>query len=327
MTSSRFGYFWNKELSLRNTGALCPESPARYDILAPNRVFTDGIKYQHCDFTAFNPRILNSAHDAEYIQHVRDAYKNNIRYLDARDTVVTEDIFDKAVLSASAGCHAVDKVMQGELMTAFCVVRPPGHHANRIRGMGFCVFNNVAVAAKYTQDNYDIERVMIVDWDVHPGNGTQEILYEDPSVLTISLHQADLFQGTGEESLTGRGEGEGFNQNVAFPGNIKPDEYIKRFEEVIGQSAQKYKPELLLISAGFDAHKNDHVSQIALSDEDFAKMTDIILNVTQAFTKGRTVSVLEGGYNIGSLLSGVRAHCGVLSQFAETQSKKGNSYV
>lgn len=302
-------------MSQRNTGVLCPESSARYEILSPRRVFETRTAFNHYPFDAFNPRILKEVHDARYVQYVKEAYRNNVRFLDARDTVVTEDIFDQALLSASAGCHALDRIMKGEMTAAFCAVRPPGHHANRVRALGFCVFNNVAVVAKYAQSAYDVKKVLIVDWDVHPGNGTQEIFYEDPTVFTLSFHQRDLFPETGREDLAGRGPGEGFNRNVAFPGDVGRGQYISKFEEVVKDVARRFKPELLLIAAGFDAHKNDHVSALELTDEDFSRMTKIILDNTLSYTKGRTISLLEGGYTIGALRLSVAAHCKILSEY------------
>ena len=180
------GYFWNEKLSQRQTGPLCPESSERNSVLSP-RLFS-GLqdKIQLCEFASRDAGLLSLVHDPEYIKKVQTAYAGGLRYLDSGDTRVTPDLFEQALLSASAGCEALDQIMANKINSGFCAIRPPGHHANRYRAMGFCVFNNLAIAARYAQSKFGIRSVLIVDWDVHPGNGTQEIFWEDATVFTLS---------------------------------------------------------------------------------------------------------------------------------------------
>jgi acetoin utilization deacetylase AcuC-like enzyme len=231
--------------------------------------------------------------------------------------MVTPDLFSQALLSASAGCEAVDRIMGGELAAAFCAVRPPGHHANRFRALGFCVFNNVAVAAEYAREHYGVKSVLIVDWDAHPGNGTQEIFFEDPAVFTLSIHQADLFEEAGGRELVGRGPGEGFNRNEPVRAGIPADEYMDIFAGAVREVAAAFRPELLLISAGFDAHQSDPSSSLPLDHNHFAAMTDILLRAAGPFTGGRVLSILEGGYNLHALRLCAAAH---LKAMAEHQA-------
>ena len=251
---------------------------------------------------------MASSHDARYIACVRDAHSMNRRYLDSGDTAATPDVFDQALLAASAGCQAIDDICNGTIRRAFCAVRPPGHHANSIRAMGFCVFNNVAVAARYAQNRMNIERVLIIDWDIHPGNGTQEIFWEDPTVFTLSFHQEGLFQESGRPDLRGAGAGQGCNRNIPIPAGTEASAYLHMFEAVVEQIARQFEPELVLISAGFDAHRSDPASQLLLEERHFAKMTEVVVRQTIGFTGDRLVSLLEGGYNPPVLTSCVAAH-------------------
>ena len=311
-----FGYFWTRELAQRNPGVIYPEAPGRCLILDPASLFSGAGTVRAFDIEARGARILGAVHDADYIQFVRSAHEQNYRFLDHGDTPVTADVFPQALLAASAGPVALDQLLRGELFTAFCAVRPPGHHANARRGMGFCVFNNVAVAARYAQERYGVGNVLIVDWDVHPGNGTQEIFWEDPSVFVTSFQQSDLFPESGTPSLQGEGAGLGFNRNVTFAPGTGPDEYIETFERVVTEVARSFRPDLLIISAGFDAHERDTIGRLNLRDEDFATLTRIAFEATKASTRGRTLSMLEGGYNLTALRDGVKHHCLALRDLA-----------
>ncbi len=203
---------------------------------------------------------------------------------------------------------AVDEVMTGKLDRAFCAVRPPGHHAGTSTAMGFCLFNNVAIGARYAQRAYGVKRAAIVDWDVHHGNGTQQIFYEDNSILYVSLHQFPYYPGTGSTGERGAGPGEGFTLNCPMGAGSVEKDYLDAFQTHICPALNSFRPELLFISAGFDAHKDDPLAGINLTDDSFARMSDLVLDVTRESCEGRVVSVLEGGYNVQALARSVTAH-------------------
>lgn len=312
--ATEVGYFWEQTLGQRKVAYTCPEKPERLDVLRPERVIgMDGAAARHIKFTARDAGILNGVHEADYIAKVQNASADNLRYLDAGDTLVTPDIFPQALLAASAGVEAVERIMRGDLMRAFCAVRPPGHHANRMRAMGFCIFNNAAIAAEHARKRHGVKRILIVDWDVHPGNGTQEIFWDDPEVFTLSFHQENLMEEAGRRELTGRGAGAGFNRNEPMPPGVAPENYLAKFQGAVREVAQAFRPELLLISAGFDAHQSDPASNMKLQAEHFAAMTESVLDATHAHTGGRTLSLLEGGYNLNALRNCVAAHLKALA--------------
>jgi acetoin utilization deacetylase AcuC-like enzyme len=204
---------------------------------------------------------------------------------------------------------AVDQVMAQEARNAFCVVRPPGHHATPKRGMGFCVFNNIAIAARYAQKRYDVGRVLIVDWDVHHGNGTQDAFYNDDSVFFFSTHQHPWYPGTGRRDETGAGRGLGTNLNRPFAYGAGRREILGAFESELVEAARRFKPELLLVSAGFDSRHNDPLGGFLLTDQDFGDLTDVMLTLADELAEGRLISLLEGGYNLEGLARAATAHC------------------
>ena len=301
------GYFWNRELAGHDPGYRCLEKPIRCQVLDPGNIRGDsgGV---HRSFLARESDLPALVHHPDHIAAVREAHQQGRRSLDAGDTVVTADVFDQALLAASAGCDAADQVLRGDLSAAFCAIRPPGHHANRVRSFGFCIFNNAAIAAVYAQTTHGVGRILIVDWDVHPGNGAQEIFWEDPSVFTLSFHQDDLFPESGRADLVGEGAGQGTNRNVPMRRFIDPEEYRNLFDRTVGEVAAAFRPELLIIAAGFDAHRQDAAAQFLLQADDFAALTRIVLDATRPFTGGRTLSFLEGGYDPGALRESVAAH-------------------
>ena len=226
--------------------------------------------------------------------------------LDSGDTHASEHSFEVAMLAAGGVITALDAVMGGSLESAFCVVRPPGHHAERDEPMGFCLLNNVAIGARFAQEHLAISRVAILDWDVHHGNGTQHIFEEDPTVFYISLHQYPFYPGTGSRSETGRGSGKGFTLNIPLAAGSGDREYTEAFDREILPALDRFKPELLLISAGFDAHRDDPLGGMELTEASFAKMTESVRDVAPI------VSVLEGGYDLAALARSVDAHLGAL---------------
>lgn len=210
--------------------------------------------------------------------------------------------------AVGASLKAVDAVVSGTVANAFCALRPPGHHATADRGMGFCIFNNAALAARYAQRVHGLERVVIIDWDVHHGNGTQDIFYEDPGVFYFSTHQHPWYPGSGLGHETGRGAGEGYTLNVPLPSGAGMEEIGGAFMELFRKKMNLFRPDLVIISAGFDSREGDPLGQFTLSDADFAELTRILLDLAHETAGGRLVSLLEGGYNLTGLASAVTSH-------------------
>jgi acetoin utilization deacetylase AcuC-like enzyme len=203
-------------------------------------------------------------------------------------------------------------VVKGEAKTAFCLIRPPGHHANAVKGMGFCVLNNVALAARFARRRLGIERVLIVDWDVHHGNGTQDIFYEDGSVFVFNTHQSPWYPGTGAAHETGAGAGKGTTLNCPFPAGSGRTEILGAFETKLVPAMEKFRPQLVMISAGFDSREGDPLGNFLLTDKDFADLTKIVRGIAAKTADGRVVSMLEGGYNLVGLASAATAHVAAL---------------
>jgi len=228
------------------------------------------------------------------------------------DTLVSPDSVDVASLAAGAACDAVERVVRGEDRRALCLVRPPGHHALPGGAMGFCLLGNVAIAARVALDELGLDRVLVVDWDVHHGNGTQAMFYEDPRVGFLSIHRWPFYPGSGAEDETGAGDGLGFTRNLPVTMGTSRDRALSWFARELESFADKLRPQLVLVSAGFDAHRTDPVGSLGWETEDFASLTQTVLDVAEAHAGGRLVSVLEGGYNPPVLADCVAAHLGEL---------------
>lgn len=257
--------------------------------------------------------LVQAAHTKELFKRAENAFANGLDRLDA-DTTISMKSFDAALFAAGGAIAGVDAVMQGGARNAFAAVRPPGHHATAEHTMGFCIFNNVAVAARYAQNNYkEIDRVAIIDWDVHHGNGTQGIFYTDPTVFFFSMHQYPWYPGTGTRGETGHGRGLGTTLNVPVKAFTKAKDQTAAFEAAIGEMAAKMKPDMIFISAGFDAHMTDPLGQLQLEDPDFAALTKTVMQWADDACGGRVVSCLEGGYNLETLGETVRTHVTALS--------------
>ena len=234
--------------------------------------------------------------------------------MDSPDTPISEDSYDAALAAAGGVLAAVDAVMEGRIRNAFCAVRPPGHHSLPNQAMGFCLFNNVAIAARYLQKKHGVAKVLIVDWDVHHGNGTQEVFYDDPTVLYFSVHRYPFYPMTGSKAERGAGDGLGFIINVPLPAGTGDAEYRKAFREILMPKAMDFDPDFVLVSAGFDAHEDDPLGGMEVSSEGFAEMSRLVKQIADRCCEGRLVSVLEGGYDLEGLADSVEAHLRVLMQ-------------
>jgi acetoin utilization deacetylase AcuC-like enzyme len=252
---------------------------------------------------------LAFAHEAAYVDFIKTSVPaEGFARLDA-DTTLSPRSFVAAIHAAGAACLAVDEVIAGSVANAFCAVRPPGHHAEAERAMGFCLFNNAVIAARHAQRVHGVGRVAIVDWDVHHGNGTQAIVWNDPSIFYASTHQMPLYPGTGDASERGTGN----ILNVPLSPGAGSDEFEVAFDDLIVPALHDFAPDLIVISAGFDAHWRDPLASINLREEDFGWATGVLMEVAARHCRGRIVSTLEGGYDLDGLGASVAAHVETLS--------------
>ena len=274
------------------TGRPHPERPERFDavmeVLPSDRM-------QHLAARTATEDELLLCHTPGYLRTAQHDIEAGHLYLSTGDTEIDARSWDAAVRAAGGALNAVDAVVGAHARNAFCVVRPPGHHANANRGMGFCVLNNVALAARYAQRRYGLDRVLIVDWDVHHGNGTQDIFYSDSSVFFFSSHQWPLYPGTGRHDETGECAGKGSTMNFPFPAGSGRAEILGAVENALMPAADRFRPDLVLISAGFDSRTGDLLGNFTLTDQDFTDLTVRVMEIADKHAGGRVVSILEGG--------------------------------
>ncbi len=311
------GFIYDPVFLKHEPGYGHPESPERLEAIM--RCLPDAPVWPHLvrvPAAAADEAALASVHAPEHVETIRRRIAAGDDLLDQGDTRVCRDSWAAALAAAGGAMAAVDAVLDPAtgLDAAFCALRPPGHHAESRRAMGFCLFNNIAVAARYAQAKKGVGRIAILDWDVHHGNGTQEIFYKDPSVLYISLHQYPWYPGTGAMDETGTGAGEGFTLNCPMPAGSGEGEYLAAFRELILPALENFRPQLLLISAGFDAHRDDPLSHIFLEDRSFLSMTRMAGEIAAHHAAGKIVSMLEGGYNLEALARCVALHCAALAE-------------
>ena len=309
----RTGLVARAECKHHDPGMDHPEQPARFDAVI-DRLSETGLSQDMAPLAtrrASREEIL-LCHVEPYFDVVQQDVTFGAPTLRTGDTDISPASLDVALYTVGGVLNAVDAVMEKEVRNAFCVVRPPGHHACPARGMGFCIFNNIAIAARYAQDRHGISRVLVADWDVHHGNGTQDTFYEDGSVFFFGTHQHPWYPGTGAASERGYGDGEGATRNCPFPAGAGRGEIVGAFSDVLTEAADAFRPELVLVSAGFDSRRGDPLGGFELMDDDFAELTRICLDIARRHAGGRLVSVLEGGYNLLGLAAAAAAHAGEL---------------
>jgi len=264
---------------------------------------------------------VTTVHSSGYIERVKKDAENGAGYMDSLDVSISPKSYKAALFAVGGVLAAIDAVMEKKVKNAFCAIRPPGHHALKDRAMGFCIFNNVAVGTRYIQRKYNLSKILIVDWDVHHGNGTAATFYDDPNVLYFSVHQYPFYPGTGSESEKGSGKGLNYNINVPLPAGSDDADYLKVFEEKLKPAAISFRPDFVLISAGFDAHKDDSLGGMQVTEQGFAQLTEIIKEIAQNCCEGRLVSVLEGGYSLEGLAASVEAHIRVLMRLVSAEDR------
>ena len=304
--SRKTGIVKDKRYLQHSAGFAHPESPAR---LAAVYEMIDN-PAMSWKFTEIKPREATHAeiatiHSPSYIDLIAGTAGKDHVMLDP-DTATSPETYEIAKLAVGGVCNAIDSVVSGEVDNAFALVRPPGHHAERSAAAGFCIFNNVAIGAMHAILKHDMGKVLIVDWDLHHGNGTQHIFYDDPRVLYFSTHQYPYYPGTGGINEIGRGKGEGYTVNVPLHGGAGDDEYVKIFRQILGPVAMEYNPDLIILSAGFDIYFQDPLGGMRVTAEGFAALMRILMNIADFCCHGRLVAVLEGGYHVQGLTKSVK---------------------
>ncbi len=308
-------YVSHPDYELHVQGPMHPERPERVTAINSHLETTDLWSRLHPVTPEPAPiETIESVHDPAYVEALAETCERSGGGLlvDGRETGIVPKSFNVARLAVGAATASVDSVMNGNASRAFSAVRPPGHHAVRGGAMGFCLFNNVAIGARYAQRQYGIERIAIVDWDFHHGNGTQEAFWRDPDVLFCSAHYSPAapmaYPGTGYWHERGEGKGEGLTVNLPLPPHTSGPEYVRAFDEALVPAIESFQPEMIFISAGFDAHRDDPLSRMFLDEADFGKLTERVDVLADRFADGRVVSVLEGGYNAAATARSVEHH-------------------
>lgn len=297
----RTGFVYDDRYLLHTTGGHHPESPERLQAIVQGLTDSGLLeKLIPIQPEMADQRWIEAVHHVRYIMRFDDACVMGMPDLDHQENAICRDSYEAALLAAGGVITAIDEMMEGRIDNAFCAVRPPGHHAETDKAMGFCFFNNVAIGARYLQKKWGIERVGIIDFDVHHGNGTQHIFENDPTVYYYSIHEHPSFAypGTGRDFEKGTGQGDGFTLNSPVLPGRGDEEYRKKIMQDLVPAFKKFEPEAILLSAGFDAHASDMMSGVNLSTEGYDFISEVIMNIVNRFTDGKVISVLEGGYHL-----------------------------
>lgn len=295
------------------TGSGFPESPERLDAIIDHLESTGLLN--ELDVVEPNRKdksFCKLVHDDEYITRVRQACELGAPIVDTGDNPISKNSYDTALLAVGGITEAVDRVFTGSANNAMALLRPPGHHAEKGMAMGFCLFNNVAIAARYAQQNYEVEKVVIIDFDVHHGNGTQHIFEADPTVMYVSLHQYPFYPGSGSADEIGSGDAKGTTVNYPLNLGVGDNEFIDIFDNSLSDKVLKYNPDLIIISAGFDAHVNDPIGGLRVTTEGYHNISKTITKIAGEVCDGKIISALEGGYNLKALAESVETHLKVL---------------
>ena len=306
--------FYDPAVLRHEPGSDHPESPKRLtSVMDAVRTLEGRNRVSVATPTPATEAEILLVHTPHYFDKVRAEIAAGQRTLSTGDTDLSPGSLTAALAATGTVVSAVDAVMRNRASNAFCACRPPGHHASQSRGMGFCLFNNIAIGARHARLRYGVDRILIVDWDVHHGNGTQEVFRSDGSVLFFDTHQHPWYPGTGLSNETGEGKGLGLIMNRPFPAGAGRGEILGAMKEALVPAAARFKPELVMISAGFDSRAGDPLGQFTLTDQDFADLTDVVCAIARDHAGGRLVSVLEGGYALDGLARAVAAHLSRLS--------------
>ena len=283
-----------------------PERPDRIRVLLELAGGLSSQKFQLLPPKAANRADVEHTHGADHVRLVESTSGVNRYALDG-DTITCRDSFGVGLLAVGGFLNLLDSIAAKESCNGFALVRPPGHHALRNRAMGFCLFNTMAIGAEYLKRNYGVKKILIMDWDVHHGNGTQDAFYDDPSVLFISTHQFPFYPGSGAVNEVGVNAGEGYTINIPLPAGCADAEYLQVFEEIVGPAVEKFQPEWILVSAGFDPHRRDPLGGMGVTEAGFGAMAHKLLGLAERFANGRIAFLLEGGYDLAGLRDSVAA--------------------
>jgi acetoin utilization deacetylase AcuC-like enzyme len=312
----RTGFVYHADYLNHEMGAYHPESPDRLRAIV-SRLETNGLlsRLTRIDPVKVDEDLtdwITQVHQNSYVKDLRSKSPEHGHVSLDPDTSISPGSLQAAYLAVGGALAAADALMDGRVDNAFCAVRPPGHHAEAGHAMGFCLFNNVAITVRYLQKRHGLERIAIVDWDVHHGNGTQRAFYDDPSVFFFSTHQYPFYPGTGKADETGSGRGAGYTCNIPLPAGMGDREYLDVFNKVLRPALKAYRPDAVIISAGFDAHQQDPLAGMNLSTDGFIVLSRVVKEIAAESSRGRILSCLEGGYNLDALAASVEGHLRVL---------------